>query len=241
LSEIGLPFASDAAITRHLARFLALHGETPERPLTPNVILFNGGVMAADTLRQRVSSLLADWSRSNGCEQPSRVLSGSDLAHAVARGAAYYGLARRGRGIRIRGGTARSYYVGVASAMPAVPGHPPPVKALCVVPFGIEEGTELDVPAAEFGLLVGESARFRFFSSSTRDADTVGQVLDEWETEELEELAPLAARLEGREAQRVAVRLAAHVTEIGTLELWFVAREGGGRWKLELSVREARA
>jgi hypothetical protein len=121
--------------------------------------------------------------------------------------------------------------------MPAVPGQPPPVKALCVVPFGVEEGTELAVPGAEFGLLVGQQARFRFFASSTRGEDPVGLVLDEWDTGDLDELAPLSARLDGSASGRVPVRLSANVTEIGTLELWFVAREGGERWKLEFTVR----
>ncbi|HEY8517509.1 MAG TPA: Hsp70 family protein [Candidatus Binatia bacterium] len=250
LSEMGLPYASDAAITRHLASFLASHRAVADDAgakavgddgmIHPTALLFNGGVMQAAALQRRVAEVVSGWAKSAGAEPP-RVLPGSDLTHAVARGAAYYGLARRGRGVRIRGGTARSYYVGVASSMPAVPGQPPPVKALCVVPFGIEEGTELDVPNAEFGLLVGQEARFRFFASSTRSEDPVGLVLDEWDTEELDELPPLTARLDGRESGRVPVRLSAHVTEIGTLELWFVARDGGERWKLEFTVRESGA
>jgi hypothetical protein len=194
--------------------------------------------MAAESIRARLGEVLASWARESEGAAP-RLLTGTDLAHAVARGAAYYGLARRGRGVRIRGGTARSYYVGVASAMPAVPGHPPPVKALCVVPFGIEEGTELDLPNSRFGLLVGETATFRFFASTVREQDAPGQVLDEWETEELEELAPLSVRLEGESGARVPVHLAAHVTEIGTLELYFAGAET--RWKLEFTVREPSA
>lgn len=246
LSELGLPFATDPAITRHLATFLASHrpvasaeGIAPTEGselIHPTALLFNGGVMQAPALQRRVADVLGAWARAANAPEP-RILPGGDLTHAVARGAAYYGLARRGRGVRIRGGTARSYYVGVASAMPAVPGQPPPVKALCVVPFGIEEGTELDVPGAEFGLLVGEQARFRFFASSTRRDDPVGVVLDEWDTAELDELPPLEARLDGQASGRVPVRLSVHVTEIGTLELWFVAREGGERWKLEFTVR----
>ncbi|MBM4265141.1 MAG: Hsp70 family protein [Deltaproteobacteria bacterium] len=242
LSEIGLPFARDPAITRHLATFLEAHrgnvasaGGTASASLLPSALLLNGGVMAADSIRGRLGEVLASWASESQAAAP-RLLPGTDLAHAVARGAAYYGLARRGRGVRIRGGTARSYYVGVASAMPAVPGHPPPVKALCVVPFGIEEGTELDLPNSRFGLLVGETATFRFFASTVREQDSPGQVLDDWETEELEELAPLSVRLEGESGARVPVHLAAHVTEIGTLELYFAGAET--RWKLEFTVRE---
>ena len=101
------------------------------------------------------------------------MLTGGDPEHAVARGAAYYGLARRGRGVRIRGGTARVYYIGVETAMPAVPGMRPPIKAFCVVPHGLEEGSEVDLPAQEFGLVVGEPTEFRFLSSATR-RDEVG-------------------------------------------------------------------
>ncbi len=244
LAEIGLPYASDPAITRHLAGFVAAHSGAvgalsvgSEAPPLPTALLFNGGVMRADALRGRVAEVLGGWSREAGLEPP-RVLEGADLEHAVARGAAYYGLARRGRGVRIRGGTARSYYVGIASAMPAVPGHPTPVKALCVVPFGVEEGSRIDVPGAEFGLLVGRDATFRFFASSTRREDGVGAVLDEWETGELEELAPLQVALTGEPGTRVPVRLSAHVTEIGTLELWFAPPGEPPRWRLELSVRD---
>src|SRR5207244_6576979 len=122
-------------------------------------------------------------------------LKGNDLDLAVARGAAYYGLVRRGQGIRIRGGTARSYYVGIESAMPAVPGARPPVKALCVVPFGMEEGTEADVPGQEFGLVVGAPAEFRFLGSSVRREDAVGTVVEDWQ-DEIEELSPVSTALE---------------------------------------------
>ena len=225
-------------MTRHLGTFLAKPREG--ELLHPTAVLFNGGVMAAAALRRRVTEVLAAWAQAAGRPAP-RVLEGTDLAHAVARGGAYFGLARRGRGVRIRGGTARSYYVGVASAMPAVPGHAPPVKALCVVPFGVEEGTQVDVPGADFGLLVGGTATFRFFASSTREEDPVGLVLDEWETAELDELTPLRVSLDGEGEGRVPVRLRSNVTEIGTLELYFVARDGDRRWRLEFTVRETGA
>ena len=95
-------------------------------------------------------------------------LSGADLDRSVARVAAYYGWVRQGHGIRIRGGTAHAYYVGVEASVPAVPGFEPPLRALCVAPFGMEEGTKAEIPPQEFGLVVGEPTRFRFFSSSVR-------------------------------------------------------------------------
>jgi molecular chaperone DnaK (HSP70) len=231
LRELGLPYATDPAVTRHLASFLARHGRQP------TAILFNGGVMKGALLRKRITEVVASW---YGGEV--RVLEGTDLDLAVAHGAAYYGLVRQGRGIRIRGGTARAYYIGVESAMPAIPGFSPPVKALCVAPFGMEEGTRVEVPGQELGLLVGEPTEFRFFASTNRKDDRTGQIVDPDE-EELIELAPVLADLPAGDrpeaaGQVVPVTLAAHVTEIGTLELWSSASDGRGRWKLEYSLRE---
>jgi hypothetical protein len=159
--------------------------------------------------------------------------------HAVARGAATYGLARQGRGVRIRGGVARTYYVGIESAMPAVPGIPAPLKALTVVPFGMEEGTGARIPDREFGLVIGQPAEFRFFSSTARKDDAVGAMIEDTH-EELEELAPMEVTLPAEEANAgavVPVSLETEVTGTGLLQLWCVARDGR-RWKLEFNVRE---
>lgn len=251
LQELGLPYAADAAITRHLASFLRRHqsaiAERRERgrqraAAFPTAVLFNGGVFKAEPLAQRLVEVLNHWANSLGAPQV-RVLTGTDLDLAVARGAACYGMVRRGRGIRIRGGTARAYYIGVAVNLPAVPGMPPPVKAVCVVPFGMEEGSEADVPGQEFGLVVGVPVRFRFFGSSTRRKDAIGTVLEEWEEQELQELDPLEVTLQapGLHGQVVPVRLHSHVTPLGTLELWCLGREKSHRWKLEFNVRERHA
>ena len=240
LQEIGLPYASDPAATRHLAYFLSRQSGAVgkhESAARPTAVLFNGGVMRANTLRQRLLDVLNGWF--GATESGSvRVLAGGDPEHAVARGAAYYGLARRGRGVRIRGGTARAYYIGIETAMPAVPGHRPPIKALCVVPHGIEEGSEVELPAQEFGLVVGEPAEFRFLGSATRRDDRVGTLVETWE-DDIQELAPLETTLEwkGQEGATVPVRLQARVTEVGVLELWCVSRDGEHRWKLEFNVR----
>jgi hypothetical protein len=172
-------------------------------------------------------------------QTPIKELHGTDLDQAVAEGAAYYGLVRRGQGIRIRGGAARSYYIGVETSLPAVPGSPPPLKALCVVPFGMEEGTESDVPGQEFGLVVGEPAEFRFLGSTIRRNDTVGLLIEDWQGQ-IDELNPLATTLEspGKEGRTVPVHLHTKVTEVGTLELWCLSRDGKQRWKLEFNVRE---
>ncbi len=230
LQEIGLPYAADAAITRHLAHFLGRHGKA-----RPTAVLFNGGVMRAALLRQRLVEVLDSWFGGAGV----RVLAGGDPDHAVARGAVYYGLARRGRGVRIRGGIPRSYYVGIEAAMPAVPGLRPRLRALCVVPRGLEEGSDVDLPDQRFGLVVGEQSEFRLLSSSVREDDTVGEFLEEWDEEELTELAPLETTLawEGHEGATVPVRLSAKVNELGILELWCIATDGDRRWKLEFNVR----
>ncbi len=233
LQELGLPYASDPGITRHLAQFLNRHGKT--QAVEPTAVLFNGGVMRADTLRERLVGVVRGWFRSDA---PMRVLDGGDPEHAVARGAAYYGLARRGRGVRIRGGTARSYYIGIETAMPAVPGMRPPIKALCVVPRGVEEGSDLPLPPQELHLVVGEPAEFRFLSSATRRDDTVGSLIESWD-DDITEMEPMQTTLaaEGQEGAMIPVRLQGRVTELGLLELWCVSRDGSQRWKLELNVR----
>lgn len=252
LTKLGLPYAQDAAMTRHLAAFLGrqvgatrdLEGFEDRLPddatfLHPTAVLFNGGVFKAQPLLTRTLKVLNDWLDSEGAP-PARLLEGADLDLAVARGAAYYGYVRRGRGVRIRGGTAKSFYVGVESAMPAVPGMEPPIEALCIAPFGMEEGTQAELPPREVGLVVGEPVRFRFFSSSVRRADHVGAALEQWAPDEIEELEEIEATLpaEGRQAGEVVpVRLRAAVTEVGTLRLEAVPRTGEESWKVEFDVR----
>ncbi len=249
--ELGLPYAADPAITKHLARFLSAQVQnSPEASnirrgraglACPTHVLFNGGVMKAAVLRDRFVEVLNLWLREEGFEplEAGHVLDAPDLEHAVARGAAYYGKARRGHGVRIRSGASRTYYIGIESSMPAVPGMEAPLKALCVVPFGMEEGTEATIPDREFGLVVGEPAEFRFLSSSVRKQDQVGALLGDWD-DEIEELSPLEVTLtlDGQQGAVLPVRLETRVTELGTLEVWCVSRDGAHRWKLELNIRE---
>lgn len=255
LAQLGLPYAQDAAVTRHLAAFLGrqagataeLEGFNPPSSaatfLHPTALLFNGGVFKSGLLAQRVQSVLDGWLQAEGAP-PVRRLEGADLDRAVAQGAAYYGHVRRGRGVRIRGGTAQAFYVAIESSMPAVPGMAPPVSALCVAPFGMEEGTQADVPQMEFGLVVGEPVHFRFFGSSVRRQDQVGTLLEFWSDEELHELEEIQATLpaEGRTpGEVVPVTLQARVTETGTLEIVAVPRDGSARWKVEFDVRGGQA
>ena len=240
LTQLALPYAQDPAITRHLAGFLTRQARVAEGRsfVHPTAILFNGGVFKADVLKTRVIEVVNEWLASDG-GAPLKELEGADLDLAVARGAAYYGWVRHGHGIRIRGGTARAYYVGVEAAMPAVPGFEPPVRAVCVAPFGMEEGTKADIPPQEFALVVGEPTVFRFFASSVRRDDRVGDVVeDSVRSDELEEVAPIETSLQGEPGHLVPVNLQAAVTEVGTLELRCLQKGGTGRWKLELNVRK---
>lgn len=250
--ELGLPYAADPAVTKHLARFLAQQSSNSPDAASirrgksgfacPTHILFNGGVMKASLLRDRLVETLNNWLVAEGFEPlgAKEVLDAPDLDHAVARGAAYYGRARGGRGVRIRSGSPRAYYIGIESAMPAVPGLPAPLKALCVVPFGMEEGTEAKIPNREFGLVVGEPAEFRFLSSTIRKQDQIGGMIEDWGADEIQEISPLEVTLkvDGQEETVLPVRLESRVTEIGTLELWCVSRDGQQRWKLEFNIRE---
>lgn len=250
LRTAGLPYAQDAAITRHLAAFLAKQQQAtddlkdinlPDHAtfLHPTAVLFNGGVLKADVLASRLMEVLNSWLQAEQAPE-ARLLAGADLDLAVARGAAYYSFVRQGKGVRIKGGTAAAYYVGIESAMPAVPGLPPEIEALCIAPFGMEEGTQKELPDDEFGLVVGEPVRFRFFASNTRRDDVVGSRLDYWTEDELDELDEIEITLaeDGRRAGEVIpVHLRAAVTEVGTLELHAVSQKDAGQWKIEFDVR----
>lgn len=252
LTQLGLPYAQDAGVTRHLAALLGRQtGATQELEgfagkidadatfLHPTAVLFNGGVFKSKVLAERTLATLNGWLSAEQSES-ARMLSGADMDLAVARGAAYYGYVRRGQGVRIRGGTARAYYVAVESSMPAIPGMAPPIQALCVAPFGMEEGTEADLQTQEFGLVVGEPVHLRFFGSSVRRQDALGTLLDFWQPDELQELGEIQATLpaEGRRmGEVVQVKLRAIATETGTLTLTALATQSDERWKVEFDVR----
>lgn len=272
LTQMGLPYAQDAGITRHIAAFLSKQanalstsgngGETaaqdfnpfanmPGMPgadaaqsadfIKPTAILFNGGVLKSKLLATRLEDTINEWLIEADAEMAKR-LTGVDLDLAVASGAAYYGSVRRGQGVRIRGGIASAYYVGIESAMPAIPGMAPPMEALCVAPFGMEEGSSVDVPSQEFGLIIGQPVNFQFFGSTVRRDDLAGTHLDYWAPEELEELPEIQVTLpvsEGRrEGEVVPVTLASRVTELGTLYLEAIAADNGQKWHVEFDVRE---
>ncbi|MEE9383262.1 MAG: Hsp70 family protein [Nannocystaceae bacterium] len=249
LTTTGLPFASDAAITRHLAAFLARATQATGHtsPAQPSAILFNGGVTRSPVVRDRICQILGEWADTGNGTAPS-VLSGTDAELAVSRGAAYYAHARKHNGLRIRSGTAQAHYIGLERAELAVPGLAPRMDAVCVAPAGMEEGTEVELDET-FGLVLGEPVAFRFFGSPTRTQDGVGALVD---PDTLTELSPIETLLRGEAGQIVQVRLHARVTEVGVLELSAVElsetdshnRDShdrdtpmARRWKLSFNVR----
>ncbi len=250
IQEFGLHYESDAAISRHLARFLRRSAQNvasnpqlqtlvganlQNEALLPTAVLFNGGVFRAPALRQRIVELLSTWSGSSIKE-----LTGADYDLAVARGATYYGKLRStGRGIRVQSGTARSYYVGLEEVAPAVPGIEPKVRGLCLVPQGTDEGTEIELKDQQFGLVIGEPVEFRFFSSTVRAGDKPGTVVDD-AAHSLDENAQLSLTLRSDgedEGKVIPVRLDAVVNEMGMLQVYMKDTTSGRKWNLEFNLR----
>ena len=262
--EFGLPFAPDAAISRYLAAFLSAHrhvaideNETgaDHDPARPDIVLFNGGVFESPSFRERLLDVLTSWfgdgptdDTASSADAPSTgqsgrwqpiVLDNDRLDLAVARGAAYYGMVRRGEGVRIAAGLARTYYIGVETAARLPDSAPRDPLAVCLLPAGIEPGHDVALTEQPFELLVSEPAEFPLFVSSTRLTDKPGQFVP-IDREQMTPLPPMRTVLRTRkkaDAETVSVNLHARLTEIGTLDLW--CRETGGRqsWRLQFDVR----
>ena len=241
--EIGLPFESDPGITRHIADFIQRSNANTEndneQPPTPDFVLFNGGVFKADSFQNRLLEVIGSWSQNS----PVQPLDGvHDLDCAVAKGACFYAWNKNNGGVRIRGGVGHSYYVGIETAGLAIPGAPRPLKALCVVPFGMEEGTQANIESNEIGLVVGQPVSFRFFRSNQRQTDQPGDLVTNWQ-DQLEESDPLNTTLsaEGLDESYAAVKFESNITELGMFELWCRSVNTDHRWKLEFNVREKAA
>lgn len=246
IQQIGLPFVQDPRISSQLAKFLSMTGEgnNPqlEQFVIPSAVLFNGGTLKSSAIRKQLMALLNKWAKKLK-KPPVIELEGADYDYAVSKGAAYYGLARQGHAVRIRGGTSRSYFIGVEDAVPAVPGISPPLRAICIAPFGLEEGEERHLDNQEFALVVGEPSTFRFFSHSTPKLangtePTIGTILRNYKGE-LTELHPIETSLDrsDTDGKTVRVKLKSKVTELGMLELWCVSQDGR-KWKLEFDTRK---
>ena len=236
LRTFGLDYEADPAVTKHLAAFLSRHGDE-----LPAAVLFNGGVTKANALTARIVETINGWRG----KKDLTVLEGTDADLAVAHGACWYGNVRQGNAIRIRAGSAHSYYVAIESSMPAVPNVSPPIAALCVVQFGMEEGTSQDIPYSGLGLVVGETTEFRFFGSADRTEDNAGEILPDVNRDDLHDLPSLSAKLPVEDKNTpagtlVRVWLRAVLSEIGTLQLWCLEEGGSKReWKLEYEIRDA--
>ena len=236
LQEMGLPYATDSAITKYLAQFIRNHaGQQEETPLS--AVLFNGGVFKSTIIRQRVFENLKSWAEAHDNE--FREITGPDLDLAVSRGAVAFGFLNRSGGVKIKGGTAQSYYIGIEGSRLAVPGMPPVIRALCVVPQGMEEGTTASLPDRTFGLIVGQPVEFKFFASTLRPEDKLGDIIDNWE-DTIEPVTTLSTEMEAPgldPGTLIPVRLEAEITEVGTLALYLVSDEKNLQFKLEFDVR----
>jgi molecular chaperone DnaK (HSP70) len=227
--ELGLPYVTDPAITRHLNAFLEPTGELPD------AILFNGGFFIPEILRERVADVLGRW-----YGKRPEILENIDLDLAVARGAAYYSYVRStGSGVLVRGGLPRTYYIGL--------GEPRAGKfpAVCLVPRGAEEGATLEIDNSALQLVANRPVSFRLYSSLTRTDDKLGDLVEfDAADTELHSHAPLHAVIRfGRKAEErlIPVKLGARLTEIGTLETWCESKISDNRWRLQFELRKAAA
>lgn len=256
LRELGLPYAAEAAITKHLAAFLtqaaAAMNAAPShiseadtsvadqngRMVRPDAILFNGGFFFPLLTRERLVAAVAGWFPQQGRKWRPKVLNTEAPKSTVAVGAAYYAQVRRGGGPRISGGSARSYYIGVQQSAHGVAGGGRSVTAVCVLPRGAEEGTGLELTGREFTVLTNRPVSFTLYSTTTRH-DAQGTVVT-FDEEEAHRHAPLITVLRyGKRSRYIEldVRLTAHFTEVGTLELWCEAPKTGHRWRLQFQLR----
>jgi molecular chaperone DnaK (HSP70) len=235
LRELGLPYASDPAITKHLAAFLtqaaaAMNRSAQAGMVQPNAVLFNGGFCSPVVTRERIIEVLSSWFGGTQTGWRPRVLDNDSVESSVARGAAYYGQVRRGIGKRVGAGSARTYYIGL--------GSDDSLDAICILPAGVNEGTMLPHVDREFSVLANRTVSFTLFSSRTRH-DAHGMVVNLDESE-IERLPPLVTMLRyGRRLRerRLNVRLRASFTEVGTLELWCESQDSQHRWRLQFELR----
>jgi molecular chaperone DnaK (HSP70) len=245
--EFGLPYAADPAVTKYLAAFLGAHrhdglpeeqtAEKSDDPARPDIILFNGGLFESSAIRNRILEVITGWfdsdNDSNNEYKPT-VLEPDRLDLAVARGAAYYGMVRRGEGVRIAANLARTYYVGIDSQH-----HEASAQAICLVGAEAEPGDDVLLEDRTFELLVSNPVEFPLYVSSTRLTDQPGQLIP-IDLEQMTPLPPIRTVLRKRKASepdRVNVQLETCLSEIGTLQLYCAATDSRRRWRLEFDVR----
>ncbi|MBT8496073.1 MAG: molecular chaperone DnaK, partial [Deltaproteobacteria bacterium] len=231
LHEFGLPYAQDPAITRHAAEFLSR-----QRVERVDAVLFNGGAMTPTSLRTRVIEQLGAW------QDGAPVQLSNQLPElAVGKGAAYYGLVRRGFGARIRGGTPRAFYVGVGPARGEDAGD----MAVCLAPKGLEDGSTVELDR-DFELVTNRPVSFKLYSSSSRQDQpgelvAVGDGLADMSDDDsdLLELPPIVTVLRAPGRAHAKVHLQVHISELGALEVYCISREEehDDRWRLTFDMR----
>ncbi|WP_395947170.1 Hsp70 family protein [Caedibacter taeniospiralis] len=234
LSRFALTYAQEPAVTRHLALFLSKQASQEQNFIAPNVVLFNGGAFKPKVLRAQMMKTINRWLEKAG-KPLARELDHSAYETSVAIGASVFADALLGNGIRIKGGASHSFYIGIESPMPAIPGFQPQIEALCIATQGMEAGEELIYEAETFSLIVGEPVEFRFFAANHRPEDQLGDVFADWEQAGLMELSPLRLTLSAdnySNGTSVPVHISAMHTEIGTLELTAKALENNDQWKI---------
>lgn len=245
MTEFGLPYAQDPAITRHLFRFLRRHTDGVKEVLgretpKPDLVLFNGGALKPLAVQERLRGMLRSCFHESDEAFP-RVLVNSDLDLAVSLGAAYYGLVQAGSGIRVGSGSARAYYlaVGESDTVQTVAGGPH--LAICLVERGMEEGSRIDLATREFRVLANQPVGFDLYSSSFRTGDRAGDLVEI--DDSLTPLPPVQTVIRfGKKARETSlpVRVEARYTELGTLAIWCRALQSEHRWRLQFQLREQR-
>lgn len=245
LTEWGLPYVQDAAVTRHLAAFWQrfrglLHNETGRSVIYPDFLLFNGGALTPISIRQQILEVVKKWFETDaGNDWAPAELENPRPELAVAIGAAYYGLVRLGEGVRVGAGSPRAYYVEVA-LQDEGRADEQQIRTVCLIARGTEEGFEAQLSQPAFRVLTNQPVAFQLFSSSTRLGDRMGDIV-ELSKDEVSVLPPIRTALRfGKKgtAQLLPIQLAVHLTEIGTLELWCESQQTPHRWQLQFDIRQ---
>jgi len=234
ITEFGLPYEKEPAITKHLCQFLANHQIDINKLLhtqnmyQPDVILFNGGSLKPQWIQNRICDSIQAWSKAT---HPPEILKNPEPFLAVAVGAAYYGLVKIGHGVRVGSGSARSYYLGIDTTQGK--------QAMCIVERGQEEGSENKFNNNPFEVLANQPVRFDLFSSSYRSGDRVGAIFDIDDSFSL--LPPLQTVIQyGKSAiqKHLPVVIETQYSELGALSIWCKAKQTEHRWQLRFELRD---
>jgi hypothetical protein len=241
ISQLGLPFEKNPGITRHLSVFLKRHAEEVKRILgredfTPDWILFNGGALKPGIIQDRILQAVQVGSQGQN-HKPLNILDNPDFDLAVARGAAYYGLVKTGKGVRVGSGSPRSFYIGVSESREAVKTHPEK-QAICLIERGMEEGVSMRLREKQFDVLANQPVVFEMYSSSYRSGDNPGDLIKI--DDSLTPMAPLFTVIQyGKKSEKTAipVHLEAVYSEIGILEIQCRSLGTPHRWRLQFDLR----